>query len=436
MKVALITPIYAANTIKNIVDNNIDEVQLDLATYDNYTEAVKIVENIQRKYDAIMFFGIVIYEFVKTYVKEECIWGYFPLHESSLSFALLKAMSSNKNIKNISIDTYSRDIIEELYKSIDVDIEDVNIMLHEVDVCSKTIEEDAYNFHKHNLEKYEGLCIITALSDVNKLFDDEGINSYMAIPTKSIIIDSFQNLFLKYIAKINANSMVVAIFVEIDFPDDYAIISRNEYYYVREKNKVTESIYEFASKIEAAVIEFSYNTYIMISTKQILETQTENYTKIDLLKNIGENSLNNISMGIGYGKTASEAKYKANDALRKAKGYQNENVAYIIYEGGRIIGPVKAIVDGKKEIAVNDRLLKIAEITNVSIKKILSFYNAIDTCKKDRFTTSELSEQCNMSYRTVNRAINKLESYGYVEVVGKHFEDGSGRPRRIIKFKF
>ena len=89
MKVALITPIYAANTIKNIVDNNIDEVQLDLATYDNYTEAVKIVEKIQRKYDGIMFFGVVIYEFVKTYVKEECIWGYFPLHESSLSSAHL-----------------------------------------------------------------------------------------------------------------------------------------------------------------------------------------------------------------------------------------------------------------------------------------------------------------------------------------------------------
>ena len=205
---------------------------------------------------------------------------------------------------------------------------------------------------------------------------------------------------------------------------------------MKEKNKITEIIYEFANKIEAAVIEFSYNMYIMISTKKILETETENYTKIDLLEDIGEKSLNKISMGIGYGKTASEAKYKANDAVRKAKGYPNENIAYIIYEDGRIIGPVKSKVESKREIAVNDRLLKIAEITNVSIKKILAFYNAIDICKKDRFTADELSKQCNMSYRTVNRAINKLESYGYVEVVGKHFEDGSGRPRRIIKFNF
>ena len=436
MKVALIAPIYTANVIKDIVQENIDEIEVDFVIYDDYTKAVEIVASIQKKYDAIMFVGIVVYRFVKSYLKEECIWGYFPLHESGLSIAFLKALYLKKNIKNISIDTYSKNTIEEVYKAIGIDVDDVNIMLYESNCYSKDITEEALNFHKRNLAKYDDVCIITALSDVKRLLDDEDIDSYMVTPTKSIIIDSFQNLYLKYTAKINANSMIVAIFVEIDFPDSYSIISRNEYYYVKEKNKVTEIIYEFANKIEAAVIEFSYNMYIMIFTKKILETETENYTKIDLLEDIGEKSLNKISMGIGYGKTASEAKYKANDAVRKAKGYPNENIAYIIYEDGRIIGPVKSKVESKREIAVNDRLLKIAEITNVSIKKILAFYNAIDICKKDRFTADELSKQCNMSYRTVNRAINKLESYGYVEVVGKHFEDGSGRPRRIIKFNF
>ena len=256
----------------------------------------------------------------------------------------------------------------------------------------------------------------------------------MAIPTKRIIIDSFQNLYLRYTAKVNTNSRVVAIFIQIDFPDDYSIISKNEYYYVKEKNKVTELIYEFANKIEAAVIEFSYNTYILISTKKILETETENYTNIDLLRAIEENSLNRISMGIGYGKTASEAKYKANEAMIKSKQCQNENVAYIIYEDGKAVGPVKSKFKKKSNVKIDDKLTKISNITSVSVKKILLFYNAINTCKKNRFTADELAKQCDMSYRTVNRTINKLEKYGYVEVVGKHFEDGSGRPRRIIKF--
>ena len=324
--------------------------------------------------------------------------------------------------------------IKEVYDFIGIDFDEVNVMLYDVKADSYNITEDALKFHKNNLKNKNDICIITALSDVNKQLNIEKISCHMAIPTKSIIIDSFQNLYLRYTAKVNTNSRVVAIFIQIDFPDDYSIISKNEYYYVKEKNKVTELIYEFANKIEAAVIEFSYNTYILISTKKILETETENYTNIDLLRSIEENSLNRISMGIGYGKTASEAKYKANEAMIKSKQCQNENVAYIIYEDGKAVGPVKSKFKKKSNVKIDDKLTKISNITSVSVKKILLFYNAINTCKKNRFTADELAKQCDMSYRTVNRTINKLEKYGYVEVVGKHFEDGSGRPRRIIKF--
>ena len=434
MKVALIVPEYTANIIRNVAEENLDNMELDVMVYKNYLKAVEIVEKVQKRYDAIMFAGIVVYSFVKSHVKEECIWGYFPLHESSLSFAILKALYTKENIKNISIDTYSMESIKEVYDFIGIDFDEVNVMLYDVKADSYNITEDALKFHKNNLKNKENICIITALSDVNKQLNIEKISCYMAIPTKSIIIDSFQNLYLRYTAKVNTNSRVVAIFIQIDFPDDYSIISKNEYYYVKEKNKVTELIYEFANKIEAAVIEFSYNTYILISTKKILETETENYTNIDLLRTIEKNSLNRISMGIGYGKTASEAKYKANEAMIKSKQCQNENVAYIIYEDGKAVGPVKSKFKKKSNVKIDDKLTKISNITSVSVKKILLFYNAINTCKKNRFTADELAKQCDMSYRTVNRTINKLEKYGYVEVVGKHFEDGSGRPRRIIKF--
>ncbi|ETI95599.1 MAG: hypothetical protein Q606_CBAC00168G0006, partial [Intestinibacter bartlettii DORA_8_9] len=354
MKVALIVPEYTANIIRNVAEENLDNMELDVMVYKNYLKAVEIVEKVQKRYDAIMFAGIVVYSFVKSHVKEECIWGYFPLHESSLSFAILKALYIKENIKNISIDTYSMESIKEVYDFIGIDFDEVNVMLYDVKADSYNITEDALKFHKNNLKNKDNICIITALSDVNKQLNIEKISCYMAIPTKSIIIDSFQNLYLRYTAKVNTNSRVVAIFIQIDFPDDYSIISKNEYYYVKEKNKVTELIYEFANKIEAAVIEFSYNTYILISTKKILETETENYTNIDLLRSIEENSLNRISMGIGYGKTASEAKYKANEAMIKSKQCQNENVAYIIYEDGKAVGPVKSKFKKKSNVKIDD----------------------------------------------------------------------------------
>ena len=58
MKVALIAPIYTANVIKDIVQENIDEIEVDFVIYDDYTKAVEIVASIQKKYDAIMFVEI------------------------------------------------------------------------------------------------------------------------------------------------------------------------------------------------------------------------------------------------------------------------------------------------------------------------------------------------------------------------------------------
>ena len=176
MKVALIVPEYTANIIRNVAEENLDNMELDVMVYNNYLKAVEIVEKVQKRYDAIMFAGIVVYSFVKSHVKEECIWGYFPLHESSLSFAILKALYIKENIKNISIDTYSMESIKEVYDFIGIDFDEVNVMLYDVKADSYSITEDAIKFHKNNLKNKDNICIITALSDVNKQLNIEKIS--------------------------------------------------------------------------------------------------------------------------------------------------------------------------------------------------------------------------------------------------------------------
>ncbi|WP_434799250.1 hypothetical protein [Terrisporobacter vanillatitrophus] len=60
----------------------------------------------------------------------------------------------------------------------------------------------------------------------------------------------------------------------------------------------------------------------------------------------------------------------------------------------------------------------------------------MDKYKIDCFTTSELSKYCGTSIRSMSRILNKLEECNYIDIVGKQFLDGSGRPKRIMKFKF
>ena len=435
MKVALLAPDSIASKVEPIVKTQMDSIELKIYIYNDYIEVLDILNKIQSKYDGIMFAGIISYYLAKQNIKEEVMWEYFQLHESSLLNALFQAQYFNENIKDLSIDTYSKSNLKQIFDMVGVNLNDTNIKLYELNLENyRNLNEEALEFHKKNLKENKNVCIVTALSKVNNELKNMNIKNYMAIPTESVIMDSFERLYLKYTAKVNKNSQLVSMFIEIDLPSEYSLISKNEYYYIREKNKVSDIVYEFGRDIEATIVEVSFNTYLLFTTKEIIERKTNNFKEISILDWISQKSLHIVSIGIGYGKTAIEAKYNSNIAMIKAKKY-DENTAYVVYEDGISVGPINNVKRKKKE-KIDEKILEIATKTNLNINKILKIYNVVDKYKIDCFTTSELSKYCGVSIRSTNRMLNRLEECNYIDIVGKQFPDGAGRPKRIMKFKF
>lgn len=435
MKVALLAPDSIASKVEPIVKTQMDSIELKIYIYNDYIEVLDILNKIQSKYDGIMFAGIISYYLAKQNIKEEVMWEYFQLHESSLLNALFQAQYFNENIKDLSIDTYSKSNLKQIFDMVGVNLNDTNIKLYELNLENyRNLNEEALEFHKKNLKENKNVCIVTALSKVNNELKNMNIKNYMAIPTESVIMDSFERLYLKYTAKVNKNSQLVSMFIEIDLPSEYSLISKNEYYYIREKNKVSDIVYEFGRDIEATIVEVSFNTYLLFTTKEIIERKTNNFKEISILDWISQKSLHIVSIGIGYGKTAIEAKYNSNIAMIKAKKY-DENTAYVVYEDGISLGPINNVKRKKKE-KIDEKILEIATKTNLNINKILKIYNVVDKYKIDCFTTSELSKYCGISIRSTNRMLNRLEECNYIDIVGKQFPDGAGRPKRIMKFKF
>lgn len=435
MKVALLAPDSIASKVEPIVKTQMDSIELKIYIYNDYIEVLDILNKIQSKYDGIMFAGIISYYLAKQNIKEEVMWEYFQLHESSLLNALFQAQYFNENIKDLSIDTYSKSNLKQIFDMVGVNLNDTNIKLYELNLENyRNLNEEALEFHKKNLKENKNVCIVTALSKVNNELKNMNIKNYMAIPTESVIMDSFERLYLKYTAKVNKNSQLVSMFIEIDLPSEYSLISKNEYYYIREKNKVSDIVYEFGRDIEATIVEVSFNTYLLFTTKEIIERKTNNFKEISILDWISQKSLHIVSIGIGYGKTAIEAKYNSNIAMIKAKKY-DENTAYVVYEDGISVGPINNVKRKNKE-KIDEKILEIATKTNLNINKILKIYNVVDKYKIDCFTTSELSKYCGISIRSTNRMLNRLEECNYIDIVGKQFPDGAGRPKRIMKFKF
>lgn len=443
MKIALLAPISIEEKVKSIEKTEFKNINIDYITYNDYKEVTILINSIQEKYDALVFAGFASYSYAQKHIKQEILWDYFPRHVMSFLNALLKASFLGYNIQNISCDTYSKEYIDEAYNEIGLDKNHLNICQISDDLLLSDNQDicDEYNkkvvlFHKKNYLNDKRTCIITGLYTVHNELKKEGIFSFTTYPTVSVIKDTLNKLYLKYLASINQNSQIVVISIEIDMPNEYSVISKNEYFYMKEKMKILDLIYSFSQNIKATIVEVSYNTYLLFSTKNMLETETNHFKDIKLLNDINKNSLNIVSMGIGYGSTVQEAKYNATLGMDKSKEI-NKNSAYIVYEDNKIEGP---ILENKNKfysnVMIDEKLYKISQSSNISINKISMIYNIVQDNKKDCFTSKELADLCNLSTRSINRLINKLESSGACQVVGKKIINDSGRPSRIIKFKF
>lgn len=443
MKIALVAPIDIMDKAREVV-KEFDDIELIELIYNDYKESVQILENTPNNYDAILFGGLSAYSYCKQYLKEDCLWDYFPRHVMSFTNALLNASLLGYDIKNVSCDTFSYSLVKEAYADLSFDFDNIKVSLIEDKSLHINDEErrnrynqEVFKFHKNNYLKDDKTCIITALNTVSKLLKKDGLYCFTAYPTRAVMRETLSKLYLKYQAKQNQKSKIVILSIEIDLPNEYSVISKDEYNYIHEKMIVLEMIYKFAQDIKAAVVEASYNTYLLFSTKNILELETDNFRKISLLNEINENSLHTVSIGIGYGSTAQDAKYNANSGMIKAKQH-NQNTAYVVYENNKIEGPIIANKNNNDSDGnlIDKKLYVISQTSGVSINTIFNIYNIISKYKKNHFTSKELSEASGLSIRSINRIISKLELSGYCTVVGKKILNDTGRPSRIIQFDF
>ncbi|HZW49899.1 MAG TPA: hypothetical protein VFF80_07215 [Bacillota bacterium] len=84
-------------------------------------------------------------------------------------------------------------------------------------------------------------------------------------------------------------------------------------------------------------------------------------TKFTLLDNVKENANSTVSIGIGYGNTALEAKVNALSGTEKAEKSGGDN-AFLLCSNDKIIGPVYGI-RGKKisDKKIDDKFLKLSK---------------------------------------------------------------------------
>ncbi len=97
-----------------------------------------------------------------------------------------------------------------------------------------------------------------------------------------------------------------------------------------QKTRITEEVYKFAQRIQAAVVETEKN-YLLFTTKQIVESETHHLRELPILRAIKKKTKNTVSVGIGFGITAREAKSSALIGKNKALKMGGDQ-CFVVYD--------------------------------------------------------------------------------------------------------
>jgi hypothetical protein len=436
MKIAVVAPAGFIDKVNTIIDNEFDQIKHTDIVYREYSEIACKLAHRQKDFDAVLFAGRTLYNYARKYIEPAVMWEYIPRHGSSLLITLLKASQLNYDINRVSFDSYKKEVLYETYAELNVDSRDLSIYITPERPFEESYFSDVFMFHQKNYMEGKVSCCITALLDVERMLKEQGIPCVFIEPTINIIRETLVNLHLKYLARESQNSQIVVLAIDINTPEEYSLLNDNEYQFMLDRMKVSEQIYLFAQMIQAAVLEVGHYGYVLFATRNILEVETENFTRIDLFDNINKETLSSISLGIGYGQTVREARYNANQGMAASKKL-GKNALCIIYGPNKKVGPVE--YEGRKqpdENLIDSKVLKVAEESGISVNSVFKLYGIVKRQKKDRFTAKELAVFFGVSPRSMNRILRKLEEAGYAKVVGKKVMSDAGRPSRIVRLFF
>lgn len=426
--------------IEDVISRSFKSINYECLEYLRFEDTEKICGIIEKKqvdFDVILYTGEVPYQYIKSRLKPVISSSFLAKDKVALLIILFRILKKDEsNIKRVSFDTYNKELINHVYRELGFDIKTLKLKFCNVKSGGEENTDKIFEFHKSNYESGKITCCVTALNNIYERLKVEKIPCYILNPSNEIIKRTLEKLMLKYMAKINKRTKIIVISIYIDYPHDHSITNTNEYQSFKIRSKVADKVYLFVHRIQAAVVHESSNQFILFSTKELLESATDNYKSIELLHHISKEYASNISIGIGHGITAREAKYNATLGMNKAKSH-NQNTAYVICEGEEIIGPITQYKTSDNNKIMRDVMYEaISTKTGISAIKVFKMHVMIEKYQKNTFISKEFADELTLSIRSINKIITKLEDANLVEIIGHKYKGNSGRPSRLIKLLF
>ena len=417
--------------INHVIERNFPHIKPINCIYNIDTEAASMAKTLKNECDAILFSGPSPYFVSKKFIDLAVITEYLPRSTHSLLYALLVAQKNKLSIDRISIDSYTDKEIFTVYDEIGISPEHTQVYFVDREKLNQDFDRLLYE-HEQCYRKKNASCCLTALHSVWSALSARNIPCAYIEPTYEIILETLHKLELNYIFNFTQRNQLTVIQIRIDEPKEYSLLHENAYRSIMDKAKTQTYIYEFAERINAAILEAKDESYLLFVPEDTFSAKTNDLKNIDLLNQIRNNTYNTISLGIGYGNTIREAHEGARRACFQANKAGGDR-AFVANEGLftypiTCLGNIN-ISQGRRESSVD----RAAAASGLSTNIVYQIAALTEEMGKNTFTAKELSALLGLNQRRMNRIIERLESSGLCTIIGSRIVGSTGRPSRIIE---
>jgi len=330
------------------------------------------------------------------------------------------------------MDGFDAFILQTLQRDIGFEDFYVDFQNRTFDILDEEYFSQVTQYHVKNYTSANANLCMTGVQNVYDYLTERNIPAIKVNPSPEIYLRKLELLCLKHKFSKNKENSPAVIVLNVKFSEEYSFYYQSELYNIKMTSKVAEAVYYFAQRIGAAVFQINSKKYYIVTNKNDISIETEQFQHLNLLRSIlGNDFISSASIGIGIGANSIDAKLRADRSENHAQK-DGRFSCYAMDETDYLIGPITINSDNGKT-KLDAELLMISERSGAGIKSLQKIIQAIEQYNIKSITPFELAHYCQMSLRGMNRIIEKLEENGYVDIVGKKPADGAGRPSRVVK---
>lgn len=368
-------------------------------------------------------------------VKEQMTVGipvhHVPVTDAGLYKALFYALHSGKLSGGISVDTLTEAMVRRTLK--DMDITDVESVIFDGPAYASIRKLADFHETQYN----SGACSIafTGMESVANELNRRGVPSVWLLPSDQDIVVSLERALLSTASRRSKEGQIVVGMINVDDFGTQALKRNNEHEVQKLKLDIHRMVLDYVESLDGYLTHMGGDEYLFFTTRGIFERETGGYKTIPLAKDVNKTHGISLSIGMGFGRTASAAGTNARIAMRKAKE-AGGNACFIVREDGTLIGPLEMADPVQDVLSFTDAaLIKRAEDAGMTSAYLSKLLHQRARFGKYEYKVHELANLLDITVRSAHRLLLLWIDNNLVEISGLE-KVPRGRPRQIFQFTF